>query len=260
MFHKKIYSYDSEEMDPNFVSFIADDFMDNNKDIDNSFLPEIIPVLPLRNTVIFPGSRLPISVGREKSLKLIKSLGKKQRYIGLVCQKDGDIENPEPDDLYRVGVIAEVMRVIELADDNLSIIIQAKKRFEWDEMAETEPFFQAKYKIKESVPASKEDKEYIAILDSIRDIMIQMLQLLGEPPKELLQTLNNETFLDMLVSYCATNLPIDSREKQELLNIDDEKEQAYRLLMILNREMQILELKMNIQTKTREDLNQQQKE
>ena len=260
MFHKIIYSYDSEETDPNFVSFIADDFMDNNKDIDNSVLPDTIPVLPLRNTVIFPGSRLPISVGREKSLRLIKSLGKKQRYIGLVCQKDGDIENPEPDDLYRVGVIAEVMRVIELGNDNLSIIIQAKKRFEWDEMVETEPFFKAKYKIKESVPASKDDKEYIAILDSIRDTMIQMLQLLGEPPKELLQTLNDEAFLDMLVSYCATNLPFDSREKQELLNIDDEKEQAYRLLMILNREMQILELKMNIQMKTREDLNQQQKE
>ena len=188
MFHKIIYSYDSEETDPNFVSFIADDFMDNNKDIDNSVLPDTIPVLPLRNTVIFPGSRLPISVGREKSLRLIKSLGKKQRYIGLVCQKDGDIENPEPDDLYRVGVIAEVMRVIELGNDNLSIIIQAKKRFEWDEMVETEPFFKAKYKIKESVPASKDDKEYVAILDSIRDTMIQMLQLLGEPPKELLQT------------------------------------------------------------------------
>jgi ATP-dependent Lon protease len=260
MFHKIIYSYDSEETDPNFVSFIADDFMDNNKDIDNSVLPDTIPVLPLRNTVIFPGSRLPISVGREKSLRLIKSLGKKQRYIGLVCQKDGDIENPEPDDLYRVGVIAEVMRVIELGNDNLSIIIQAKKRFEWDEMVETEPFFKAKYKIKESVPASKDDKEYVAILDSIRDTMIQMLQLLGEPPKELLQTLNDEAFLDMLVSYCATNLPFDSREKQELQNIDDEKEQAYRLLMILNREMQILELKMNIQMKTREDLNQQQKE
>ena len=126
MFHKIIYSYDSEETDPNFVSFIADDFMDNNKDIDNSVLPDTIPILPLRNTVIFPGSRLPISVGREKSLRLIKSLGKKQRYIGLVCQKDGDIENPEPDDLYRVGVIAEVMRVIELGNDNLSIIIQAK--------------------------------------------------------------------------------------------------------------------------------------
>jgi len=216
MFHKIIYSYDSEETDPNFVSFIADDFMDNNKDIDNSVLPDTIPILPLRNTVIFPGSRLPISVGREKSLRLIKSLGKKQRYIGLVCQKDGDIENPEPDDLYRVGVIAEVMRVIELGNDNLSIIIQAKKRFEWDEMVETEPFFKAKYKIKESVPASKDDKEYIAILDSIRDTMIQMLQLLGEPPKELLQTLNDEAFLDMLVSYCATNLPFDSREKPRI--------------------------------------------
>ncbi|MDN5296666.1 MAG: ATP-dependent Lon protease, partial [Bacteroidota bacterium] len=182
------------------------------------------------------------------------------RYIGLVCQKDTDIDNPEPDDLYHIGVIAEVLRVIELADDNLSIIIQAKKRFEWTKMVQTDPFFVATYKIRDTIKAADDDKEYKAILDSIRDAMIQMLNMLGEPPKELMATIQNESFSNMLVSYCATNLPINNREKQELLNIDNEKDLAYRLLMILNREIQILELKMNIQMKTREDLSQQQKE
>ena len=108
--------------------------------------------------------------------------------------------------------------------------------------------------------AAPDDKEFSAILDSIREAMLHMLHMLGEPPRELIQTINSKSFSDILVSYGATNLPIDSREKQELLNINDEKEQAYRLLMILNREAQTLELKMNIQMKTREDLNQQQKE
>ena len=137
---------------------------------------------------------------------------------------------------------------------------KAKKRFEWSEMTQKEPFFKAKYKIKESIPAKKNDKEYGAILGSIRDSMIQMLNMLGDPPKELIQTLNSKSFSKMLVSYSATNLPIDSKEKQELLIIDKEKLRAIELLTILSREMQVLELKMNIQMKTREDLNQQQKE
>jgi ATP-dependent Lon protease len=256
----KINTKGDEETEGNIISFIASDFIDGNTDIDEAHLKELLPILPLRNTIVFPGSTLPISVGRKKSLALIKSLGKKQRYIGLVCQKDTRVEDPGKDDLYQLGVLGEVIRVIELADNNFSIIVQAKKRFEWQEMVQSEPFFKATYKICEFEPAPKDDKEFAAILDSIRDAMLHMLHLLGEPPKELVQTISNESFSEMLISYCATNLPIDSREKQELLAINNEKEQAYRLLMILNRESQILELKMNIQLKTREDLNQQQKE
>ncbi|MBK5195347.1 MAG: endopeptidase La [Proteiniphilum sp.] len=250
----------TEDSETNIISFIATDFVDGNTEIDKSYLRETLPLLPLRNTIVFPGSTLPISVGRKKSLDLIKSLGKKQRYIGLVCQKETGVEDPGREDLYHIGVIAEVIRVIELGDENFSIIVQAKRRFEWLELTQTDPFLKATYKLKEYVKASKEDKEFKAILDSIRDAMLHMLHLLGEPPKELMQTISSDTFSDMLISYCGTNLPIESREKQELLNINDEKEQAYRLLMILNRESQILELKMNIQLKTREDLSQQQKE
>ncbi len=246
MLPKKLYTQGSDESDQNVVSFITGDFSNDGSELDESVLLETIPILPLRNTIVFPGSGLPISVGRSKSLNLVRSLGKKNRYIGLVCQKDTDIDNPEPDDLYQIGVIAEVLRVIELADDNLSIIIQAKKRFEWTKMVQTDPFFVATYKIRDTIKAADDDKEYKAILDSIRDAMIQMLNMLGEPPKELMATIQNESFSNMLVSYCATNLPINNREKQELLNIDNEKDLAYRLLMILNREIQILELKMNI--------------
>lgn len=260
MFQLKLHTIGDEQPDTNVISFIASDFVDGNTDIDESFLKETLPILPLRNTIVFPGSSLPISVGRAKSVKLVKALGKKQRYVGLVCQKDANVEDPGKDDLYSIGVIAEIIRVIELADNNFSIIVQAKKRFEWLEFTQTDPYLKATYRIKEYIRTPKDDKEYNAILASIRDSMLQMLHLLGEPPKELIQTISSESFSGMLVSYCGTNLPVENREKQELLSINDEKEQAYRLLMILNRETQILELKMNIQMKTREDLNQQQKE
>lgn len=251
----------SEEYpETNVISFITNDFIDGNQEIDESKLQDILPLLPLRNTIVFPGSTLPISVGRKKSLNLIKALGKKQKYIGLVCQKEASVDDPGEEDLYPVGVIAEVIRVIELGDDNLSIIVQAKKRFDWLKIVQTDPYLKGTFKLRETIKADKEDKEYGAILDSIRDSLLHMIHLLGEPPKELVQTLSNESFSEMLISYSGTNLPLGGREKQELLSIDDEKEQAYRMLMLLNRESQVLELKMNIQLKTREDLNQQQKE
>ena len=260
MSQTKLHMLTLQENDPNIISFIAGDFMEGNLDIDTDLLTEEMPILPLRNTVVFPGSSLPIAVGREKSIRLVKSLGKKTKYIGMVCQKDINDDNPQEEDLYKVGVIAEVLRVIELSENNFSLIVQAKQRFEWSEMTQSEPFFKAKYEIKESIPADENDKEYDAILGSIRESMIQMLNMLGEPPKELIQTLNSKSFANMLVSYSATNLPIDSKEKQALLNINEEKQRAIELLTILSREMQVLELKMSIQTKTREDLNQQQKE
>lgn len=251
---------DTGEENDNVISFFAGDFLDNNGELDESNLKDTLPILPLRNTIVFPGSGLPISVGREKSLKLINSLNKEEKYIGLVCQRDSHIENPTADDLYKVGVIAEIIRVIQIDEDNTSVIVQARSRFEITKMTQTEPFFEANYKLLDFTKAEKDDKEFLAVLDSIRDTMNEALHLMGNPPKELLKTINHDSFTNMLVSYASTNLPIDNKEKQELLEINDDKEQAYRLLMILNRETQILELKMNIQMKTREDLNQQQKE
>ncbi len=259
MFHNKLTGIGPDDGD-NIISFFAGNMLDTESNIDESELKEDLPILPLRNTIVFPGSGLPISVGRKKSLKLVRSVGEKVKYIGLVCQKDSNVEDPDAEDLYNIGVLAEIIRIIEIDDETVSIIVQAKTRFEIKKIVQNDPYITAKYKLLDTVRADKDDKEFLAILDSIRDSMNHALNLLGNPPRELMQTINHESFTSMLVSYSATNLPIDNREKQELLSINDEKEQAYRLLMILNRENQILELKMNIQMKTREDLNQQQKE
>lgn len=242
------------------ISFITGDLSFDDSDIDEKELPETMPILSLKDTVVFPGITLPISVGRTKSIELIKSLPKGKRYVGLVCQKDPTVEDPKPEEIYQIGVIAEVLRVVEFSDDNYSIIIHAKKRFQWFDMVHTDPYMLATYKLKESIKPAADDKEYDAILESIRETMLNMLNSIGDPPKELVQTISNDAFSSMLISYCGTNMPIESAEKQEILVIDDEKEQAYRLLNKLSRQLQIIEMKMDIQLKTREDLNQQQKE
>lgn len=262
MFSKKKDFLSLEENNGPVISIIANDFDDGDCYINENDLKEEIAILPLRNTIIFPGTSMPISVARKKSLKLIKSVGRlKGKYVGLVCQKDADNEEPEINDLYSIGVIGEIIRVIELPDDeNVTVIFQGKKRFRLTELTQTEPFLKGRYEIKESVPVLKTDTEYKALLDSIRDQMILMLRMYGEPPKEFIQRIKSDSVSSVLVNYCCANLPVSGSEKQALLEIDDEKERAYRLLVILNRETQMMEMKLNIQMKTREELNQQQKE
>lgn len=262
MFSKKKDFLSLEENNGPVISIIANDFDDGDCYINENDLKEEIAILPLRNTIIFPGTSMPISVARKKSLKLIKSVGRlKGKYVGLVCQKDADNEEPEINDLYSIGVIGEIIRVIELPDDeNVTVIFQGKKRFRLTELTQTEPFLKGRYEIKESVPVLKTDTEYKALLDSIREQMILMLRMYGEPPKEFIQRIKSDSVSSVLVNYCCANLPVSGSEKQALLEIDDEKERAYRLLVILNRETQMMEMKLNIQMKTREELNQQQKE
>ncbi|GAB6011726.1 endopeptidase La [Viscerimonas tarda] len=243
------------------ISIITGDIDDQDCSVDEQELYDEIPILALRNTVIFPGTSLPIAVARKKSLNAIKSLKNRKSLIGLVCQKDANTEDPGLKELYEVGVIGEVLRVIELSDDeNVTVIFQGKKRFRLNQITKSRPYLKGTYTIIEEKKALLDDKEYMALLDSIRDMTIQMMRMFGEPPRELLMKLNSKENLSMLVNFCCTNLPVQISEKQDLLNLDDEKDRAYRLLMILNRETQVMEMKMNIQMKTREELNQQQKE
>lgn len=250
------------DSDEPVISIITNDFNDGDCYINNDDLQEEIAILPLRNTIIFPGTSSPIAVARKKSMKLIKAANKqKGKLVGLVCQKDSETDDPEMNDLYPIGVIAEIIRIIELPDtDTVTVIFQGKKRFRLTELTQTEPFLKGRYEIKEGVPVLKTDTEYKALLDSIKEQMIQMLRMYGEPPKEFINRMNSTGVTSILVNYCCTNLPVSGAEKQALLDIEDEKERAYRLLVILNRETQMMEMKLNIQMKTREELNQQQKE
>lgn len=261
MFDRKERDLFNDGSSEPIISIVTDELGDLDFDIDEKYLREEIPILALRNTIIFPGTNLPITVARTKSLKALKTLQGKKGIIGLVCQKDANTEDPEQNDLYDIGVLGEIIRVIEIPNDpNVTVILQGKKRFRLDQITQTEPYLKARYTVKEHTAATEDDKEYEVLLDSIRDLTIHMLRMYGDPPKELINKLNESAKSPLLVNYCCTNLPVQGNEKQELLAIDDDKNRAYRLLMILNRETQMLEMKMNIQMKTREELNQQQKE
>ena len=235
-------------------------------DVDEDFTEGIekvgdtIPILPLRNMVLFPGVALPMIIGRPKSMRLIKEAVHKKSLIGVVCQKEMDTEDPVLEDLYTTGVIADIVRVLEMPDGSTTVILQGKKRFELNELTETDPYLSGKITVLEDTKPDKTDREFEALISTIKDLTIKMLGAVAEPPRDLIFSIKNNKNVLYVVNFSCSNIPSGSAEKQQLLLIGDLKERAYRLLFILNREYQLVELKASIQMKTHEDINQQQKE
>ena len=235
-------------------------------DVDEDFTEGIekvgdtIPILPLRNMVLFPGVALPVIIGRPKSMRLIKEAVHKKSLIGVVCQKEMGTEDPILEDLYTTGVIADIVRVLEMPDGSTTVILQGKKRFELNELTETDPYLSGKITVLEDTKPDKTDREFEALISTIKDVTIKMLGAVAEPPRDLIFSIKNNKNVLYVVNFSCSNIPSGSAEKQQLLLIGDLKERAYRLLFILNREYQLVELKASIQMKTHEDINQQQKE
>ena len=235
-------------------------------DVDEDFTEGIekvgdtIPILPLRNMVLFPGVALPVIIGRPKSMRLIKEAVHKKSLIGVVCQKEMGTEDPILEDLYTTGVIADIVRVLEMPDGSTTVILQGKKRFELNELTETDPYLSGKITVLEDTKPDKTDREFEALISTIKDLTIKMLGAVAEPPRDLIFSIKNNKNVLYVVNFSCSNIPSGSAEKQQLLLIGDLKERAYRLLFILNREYQLVELKASIQMKTHEDNNQQQKE
>lgn len=235
-------------------------------DVDEDFTEGIekvgdtIPILPLRNMVLFPGVAMPVIIGRPKSMRLIKEAVHKKSLIGVVCQKEMDTEDPILEDLYTTGVIADIVRVLEMPDGSTTVILQGKKRFELNELTETDPYLSGKITVLEDTKPDKTDREFEALISTIKDLTIKMLGAVAEPPRDLIFSIKNNKNVLYVVNFSCSNIPSGSAEKQQLLLIGDLKERAYRLLFILNREYQLVELKASIQMKTHEDINQQQKE
>ena len=235
-------------------------------DVDEDFTEGIekvgdtIPILPLRNMVLFPGVALPVIIGRPISMRLIKEAVHKKSLIGVVCQKEMGTEDPILEDLYTTGVIADIVRVLEMPDGSTTVILQGKKRFELNELTETDPYLSGKITVLEDTKPDKTDREFEALISTIKDLTIKMLGAVAEPPRDLIFSIKNNKNVLYVVNFSCSNIPSGSAEKQQLLLIGDLKERAYRLLFILNREYQLVELKASIQMKTHEDINQQQKE
>lgn len=234
---------------------VDEDFTDGIDKVGN-----VVPILPLRNMVLFPGVAMPVIVGRPKSMRLIKEAVHNKSLIGVVCQKEVNTEDPEYNDLYTTGVIGDIVRVLEMPDGTTTVILQGKKRFSLDALEETEPYLKGKITLLEDRMPDKTDREFEALISTIKDLTIKMLGSMSEPPRDLIFSIKNNKNVLYLVNFSCSNIPSGASEKQELLLIGDLKDRAYRLLFILNREYQLVELKASIQMKTHEDINQQQRE
>ena len=238
--------------------------MDCDKDEDFSEgmdkVGETLPILPLRNMVLFPGVAMPIFVGRPKSMRLIREASQRKILVGVVCQKDAEVEEPGLDDLYPIGTVAEVLRVLEMPDGSTTAIRQGRKRMALHSLVDTEPYLNGAISLLDDQPAGKDDREYEALISTIKDLTIKMIEAAGDPPRELVFSIRNMQNTMYMLGFACCHIVANPDEKQELLAIDDVKNRAYRLLFILNREYQLIELKTSIQMKTHEDINKQQKE
>lgn len=248
-----------DELQQNPFSLIAD-FDGDISSLFDKEIEEILPVLPLRNMMLFPGVVAPVSVGRESSRKLVQQAVKSGSLIAVTTQLDSTVETPTAKDLYPIGVVAKVMRVIELPDGVLTVILQSYSRFRLGEMTRMKPYMRAHVeKIPEILPEA-DDREYTALVDTCKDSTIRLIRISDTVRDEAAFAIRNISNPIFLISFICTNLPFPIEEKSELLAINGEKERAFKLLSILNRESQYATLKRNIQNRTREDLDQQQKE
>jgi ATP-dependent Lon protease len=251
---------DFSDMVDNDAEFIPLMNIDDETKMDEYVFPDEMPILPLRNTVLFPGVVIPITVGREKSIELIKDANKGSKMIGVVSQKDDKNDDPSIQDLNSIGTVASILKVLKMPEGNTTVIIQGKKKFELGEAIQTEPYLKAKInKVVETFPA-KNDKQFEALVSSIRDSAMQIITLSPNIPPEASFALKNIDSNVFLINFIASNMNVSVEEKQRLLNEHDFLKVANSVLEHLSKEIQMLELKSQIQSKVKTDLDKQQRD
>jgi len=223
-------------------------------------IPAEVALLPLRNTVLFPGVVIPITVGRDKSIKLIKDAYKADRIIGVVSQKDVAVEDPTFDDLNNVGTIALIVKMLRMPDGNTTVIIQGKKRFRLDKATQTEPYLKATIKNFEETRPAKNDKEFAALISSLKDTSLQIIQQSPNIPSEAGFAIKNIESPSFLINFISSNMNAEMADKQKMLEVSDLKARAELVLTYITKELQMLELKNQIQSKVKIDIDQQQRE
>ncbi|SDS02298.1 ATP-dependent Lon protease [Maribacter dokdonensis] len=233
---------------------------EDEEQMNSETLPETLPILPLRNTVLFPGVVIPITAGRDKSIHLIKDANNGSKVIGVVSQKDEETENPDVKDINTLGTVAKILRVLQMPDGNTTVIIQGKKRFEIAEVLTKKPYITATVRETAEVRPEKNDKQFLAIIESIKELALKIIRDNPNIPSEASFAIKNIQSDSFLINFVSSNLNLDVKAKQELLEIGSLQERALATLKYMNVEMQKLELKNDIQSKVRNDLDQQQRE
>jgi ATP-dependent Lon protease len=243
--------------DTDFIPLISEE---DEESITLSHVPETLPILPLRNTVLFPGVIIPITVGRDKSMKLVRDIYQKSKIMGTVAQRDPNMDEPGPDDMYKVGTVAQLLRILEMPDGTTSVIIQGKRRFKINEVVSTDPYYLAKVSPLDDVKPRRKDHEFEAIVGSLKDLSLKIIKLSSNIPPETSFAVKNIESSSFLINFISSNSDIRMSEKQHLLEQSNLKKRATSLLQYLAREVQMLELKHDIQTKVKIDMDQQQRE
>lgn len=219
-----------------------------------------IPILALRNMVLFPGITLPVAVGRSKSLNLIQEAQKNKSKIGVVCQVNGKTEDPGFEDLYHYGVVADIIKIFELPDNTTNVLLQGRSSFELKAITSQEPYLKGMVELSDDIEPEEDDKEFDALMMGLRELTFDILKNMGDGAKELAFAIRNIDNPIYLINFLAVNCPIEPSVKQELLEERIVKQRAYKLYSILSKQAQLLAIKADIQSKTREDLSQQQRE
>ena len=233
---------------------------EDEEEINAEQLPESLPILPLRNTVLFPGVVIPITAGRDSAIELLKDSNNGSKTIGVVAQKDPEIEDPGGKDIYFQGTVAKILRILKMPDGNTTVIIQGKKRFQIESIFQESPYMKAKIQDIGDEKPNPLDKEFSAIVESIKEIALQIIKHSPNIPSEASFAIKNIESSSFLINFVSSNMNLSVIEKQTLLETHDLKERALATLKFMNLEFQKLELKNDIQLKVQSDLNQQQRE
>jgi ATP-dependent Lon protease len=262
MSHHNIFSFDTLSLqefdtDAELIPLLTPE---DEEEMNKEELPTSLPILPLRNTVLFPGVVIPISAGRDKSIRLINEANAGNKIIGVVAQKNESDEDPTKNDIHKIGTVARILRVLKMPDGNITVILQGKKRFEIDAVTSEKPYINAIVKEVEEKRPSKHDTEFLAILESIKELAIQIIKESPNIPTEATFAIKNIESQSFLVNFVSSNMNLSVSEKQNLLAMNALKERALETLRFMNVELQKLELKNDIQSKVRFDLDQQQRE
>ncbi|WP_394342057.1 endopeptidase La [Nonlabens ponticola] len=250
-------SQDQFDQDAEFIPLLSSE---DEKEMNAEAVPESLPILPLRNMVLFPGVVIPITAGRDQSIKLLQEANKASEVIGVVAQKDETIEDPTKDDLHATGVVARILKVFKMPDGNTTVIIQGKKRFELGEITDTDPYLRATtIAVDEARPAA-DNEEFKAIIDNIKELSLEIIKESPNIPSEASFAIKNIESSSFLVNFVSSNMNLKVEDKQKLLEINDLKERALETLRFMNIERQKLELKNDIQSRVQTDINKQQRE
>ena len=244
----------------NFIPLFS---LEDEKLLKDEIIDEVIPILPLLNTVLFPGMVIPITVGRNKSIKLAQEYSRNNSPIGVITQKDNEVEDPKQDDMYSVGTLAKILKFLSMPDGSVTIIVQGIKKFQLLELTQVEPYYKARVKEFETNDHDEtiqSNETFTALIDSIKDTAQQMLKLSNNMPRETGHALKNIESPTFLLNFITSNLSISISDKQAILEMPEIIERAKLILRFLNKDLQILELKNQIQNKSKEEMDRQQKE